>query len=415
MKAVNKTTLNKTALMAVLLLALNSPLAWPAGGHAHDDDHSGDTEPVAQDGVDDHDGEQYADEQGHGDEHGDEENAVTLTPAQLRAAGIEVRVLRPTAVTAEISAPGEVMLNTYATSQVTPRIQAQVIERKARLGDHVVTGQALVTLSSVALAEAQGQLVVAAREWRRVEKLGRKVVSERRFIEARVGWRQARSRLLAYGLSETEVDRLTAKGGDSAANGRFDLVAPQAGTVIEDDFISGQMVEPGVVLFIITNEALLWVEARVNPLLAESLQPGTVARVGSDGRWLDGEVVQVHHHLDERTRTLGVRIAVPNPGDRLHPGQFVEARLQPAGTHEQGLTLPVAAVLRSPDGDWQVFIEEAPGRFEPREIEVVRRLTGRLAGHLIVEGLEPGTRVVTEGAFFVQSELAKGGFEIHNH
>ena len=101
---------------------------------------------------------------------------------------------------------------------------------------------------------------------------------------ARVGWHQARSRLLAYGLGEAEVDRLTIEGGDAGANGRFDLVAPQAGTVIQDDFISGQMVEPGGVLFVITNEALLWVGARVNPLLAGSLQPGTAARVGSDGR-----------------------------------------------------------------------------------------------------------------------------------
>jgi len=171
------------------------------------------------------------------------------------------------------------------------------------------------------------------------------------------------------------------------------------------------MVEPGEVLFVITNEAQLWVEARINPLLAGSVQPGTSARVGSDGVWLDGEVVQVHHTLDPRTRTLGIRIVVPNPGDRLHPGQFVEARLQLAGNHEQRLTLPTAAVLRSPDGDWQVFIEEAPGKFEPKEITVVRRL----ADGLVIEGLEPGTRVVTDGAFFVQSELAKGGFEIHNH
>jgi multidrug efflux pump subunit AcrA (membrane-fusion protein) len=267
----------------------------------------------------------------------------------------------------------------------------------------------------VELAAAQGQLVVATREWRRVEKLGRKVVSEQRFIEARVGWRQARSRLLAYGLGEAEVDRLTARDGDTGADGRFDLVASQAGTVIQDDFIAGQMVEPGVVLFVITDESRLWVEARVNPLLARGLRVGSAARIGIDGVWLNGEVVQVHHTLDERTRTLGIRIEVPNPGDQLHPGQFVEARIQADGGSEQALTVPTGAVLRSPDGDWQVFIEEAPGKFEPMEVEVVRRLGGDQAGRMVIEGLPAGTRVVTAGAFFVQSELAKGGFEIHNH
>ena len=408
LNSINK--LNKTTLMAAtVLLGLSSPTGWAADDHEHGGEPAAHDEPQ-------HHADESGDQRGHGTgghdggEHG-EEGTIELSAEQMDAAGIKVHTLRASAVAAEVSAPGEVMLNRYATSQVTPRIQAQVIERKARLGDHVETGQALVTLSSVVLAEAQGQLVVAAREWQRVEKLGRKVVSEQRYIEARVGWRQARSRLLAYGLSEPQVDGLTSKGGDSGADGRFDLVAPQAGTVIKDDFISGQMVEPGVVLFVVTDESRLWVEARINPLLAGKLKPGTPARVGSDGVWLDGEVIQVHHTLDERTRTLGIRIAVNNPGDRLHPGQFVEARLQLSGSSEHSLTLPTAAVLRSPDGDWQVFVEEEPGKFEPREIEVVRRLSDRL----IIEGLPPGTRVVTDGAFFVQSELAKGGFEIHNH
>ncbi|MEA2094447.1 MAG: efflux RND transporter periplasmic adaptor subunit, partial [Pseudomonadota bacterium] len=64
-----------------------------------------------------------------------------------------------------------------------------------------------------------------------------------------------------------------------------------------------------------------------------------------------------------------------------------------------------------PDGDWQVFVEHDPGEFEPREVEVIRT-TAELT---VIGGLEPGTRVVTRGAFFLQSELAKSGFEIHNH
>ena len=407
-------TLNKTTLMAAtLLLSLSSPCGWAADGHDHGAEPDTHDEPQnhGDEGDDQHGHEGGDDDGDEHDEHGEEESAIQLSAAQMEAAGIKVQSLRASAVAAEVSAPGEVMLNTYATSQVTPRIQAQVIERKARLGDHVEPDQPLVTLSSVVLAEAQGQLVVATREWKRVEKLGRKVVSEQRFIEARVAWRQARSRLLAYGLRQADVDQLTARGGDSGANGRFDLVAPQAGTVIQDDFIAGQMVEPGVVLFVVTDESLLWVEARINPLLAGKLKVGTPARVGSDGVWLNGKVVQVHHTLDERTRTLGIRIAVSNPGDKLHPGQFVEARLQLSGSSKNSLTLPTAAVLRSPDGDWQVFIEEAPGKFEPREIEVLRRLSDRL----VIEGLPPGTRVVTDGAFFVQSELAKAGFSVHNH
>jgi multidrug efflux pump subunit AcrA (membrane-fusion protein) len=73
--------------------------------------------------------------------------------------------------------------------------------------------------------------------------------------------------------------------------------------------------------------------------------------------------------------------------------------------------VPEEAVLRSPDGDWVVFVESSPGEFQPVEVEVRRMIQG-LA---VIEGVDPGDRVVTQGAFFVQSELAKSGFDIHAH
>ena len=81
------------------------------------------------------------------------------------------------------------------------------------------------------------------------------------------------------------------------------------------------------------------------------------------------------------------------------------------GAAEPVLAIPEAAVLRSPDGDWQVFVAEGEDAFKPVEVELVRT-AGGLA---VIEGLAPGTQVVTQGAFFLQSELAKGGFDPHNH
>ena len=76
------------------------------------------------------------------------------------------------------------------------------------------------------------------------------------------------------------------------------------------------------------------------------------------------------------------------------------------------MALPETAVVRSPDGDWQVFVAgDEPGAFMPKAVRVIRS-TGGLA---VIEGLSPGTEVVTHGAFFLASELAKGGFDPHNH
>jgi RND family efflux transporter MFP subunit len=354
-------------------------------------------------------------EEGGNDAHGeagheDEEPSVTLTEKQREMAGIVVQEIQPKPVADEISAPGEIMLNDYKTTFVTPRVSAQVVTRHAKLGDVLTTGQPLVTLSSVEMATAQGDLLVTGREWQRVKKLGRKIVSASRYTGARVAHEQAKARVLAYGMTAKQAESFLRKGDASKANGSFQLLAPQDGTVIFDGFTVGELIEPGTKLFTISDESVLWVEAKLTPSQVKDVSIGSIAVVIADNKHFSGKVVQVHHALDEDTRTLGVRIEVANPDDQLHPGVFVQAKISSVNA-EQALAVPVNAVLRSPDGDWMIFIEHEAGEFEPKEVELVKTV-GSLA---VIGGIEAGTRVVVEGAFFVQSELAKSGFAIHNH
>jgi cobalt-zinc-cadmium efflux system membrane fusion protein len=348
---------------------------------------------------DDHDG---------ASEH-NEEQAVRLSAEQRRMAGIVSEVLTLQPVASEIRAPGEIQLNDYLTTRVTPRVAAQIVERHARLGDPVEAGQLLVTLSSVEMAQAQGDLLVAEREWRRVKKLGREVVSDQRYTEARVAFELARARVLAFGMTDAQLKQL-ASGDASQANGSFQLLAAQPGTIMRDHFVIGELIEPGRVLFEISDESTLWVEAKLTPVQALQVTTGSTATVAVGGETFRGRVTQVHHALDEDTRTLGVRIEVPNPDDRLHPGLFVDVRIAGSDTGPS-LAVPTEAVLRSPDGDWMVFVEHEAGEYKPVEVEVLRTAAGRT----VIDGVEPGTRVVTQGTFFLQSELAKAGFNIHNH
>jgi len=351
------------------------------------------------------------DESGHEESgHEEEQGAAELSELQVRTAGIETIAVQHSDIADIIVAPGEVALNAYRTSKVAPRIEAQIVQRHARLGDTVTAGQALVTLSSVEVAQAQGELLVSDREWERVKKLGRKVVSERRYVEAQVAHQQSYAKLRAYGMTKVQIRKLLKQADSSRATGELVLLSPQQGTVIHDDFIIGELAEPGRELFIITDESTLWVDARLTPENAATVHVGARARIKINGQWIDGEVTQAQHALDESTRTLPVRIEIANPGDQLHPGQFVSVEIQ-STQREPGIAVPVAAVLRSPDGDWQVFIEEAPGRYEPKEIEVLRTV-GR---QMVIDGLKDGERIVSKGAFFIQSEIAKGGFEVHNH
>lgn len=376
----------------------------------HKDDHDDDHKDGHNEGSDKHGDES---EGGHGDEHGEheEEGVTKLTPAQMKLAGIKVTRLESGTIHSAITAPGEVRFNTYKTSSITPRISAQLIARHVVLGEEVKKGQSVVTLSSVEMADAQGDLLVADREWSRVKKLGKKVVSERRYTEAKVNWELAKAKVKAYGMVDTEVRKLLSSDDFSLANGRFNLVATTSGTVLVENFIRGQQVEPGQEIILITDESHLWVTANVSPQNASKISIGNHASVKSNKQIFKAKVAQISHTLDESTRTTSIRLDVENQNDMLHPGQFVTAEIETSAS-EQALNVPEAAVLRSADGDWEVYVEQdEEGEFKAVEIKLVR-VTGGIA---IIEGLKVGTPVVTQGAFFVQSELAKSGFEVHNH
>ena len=359
----------------------------------------------------DHADDDRDDREGNGHAHGQEAPAeVRLTPKQVQTLGLVTAPLELRRLGESLRAPGEVRLNSYATAQVTPRIEAQVTGRHARLGDRVQVGQPLVTLSSVEMAVAQGDLVVAEREWQRLTKLGDQFVSDSNYLEASVARQKARSRAFAFGMTPNQIDGILQSAFETA-DGTFELLAPQAGTLVRDAFVLGELVEPGRVLFEITDESVRWVEARMPPEEVALVSVDDPARVRYRDAWLEGRVTQIHHLLDETTRTQAVRIEVPDPGHRLHPGVFVDASIM-VGEGDPVLAVPESAVLRGPDGDWLVFVAvDEEGAYAPAEVDVLRTS----GGLTVIEGLPPETRVVTQGAFFLQSELAKGGFDPHNH
>ena len=67
--------------------------------------------------------------------------------------------------------------------------------------------------------------------------------------------------------------------------------------------------------------------------------------------------------------------------------------------------------MRGADGDWTVFVEEETGVYQPHEVELGRSL-GKWRE---ISGIPEGEAVVMEGAFFVASQFAKGGFDPHGH
>jgi len=383
--------MNTKTLFMLLLLgsSLKVPMALATGDY---DEHS----------------KESAVEESHGGSNEldgqEDEGAIILTAEQMQAAGIVVKPLQAEMIRSVIKAPGEVKFNTYKTASITPRITAQVLGCHVVLGENVRPGQPIVTLSSVEMAEAQGALLVADREWKRVKKLGRKVVSESRYTEAKVNWELAKGKVRAYGMTESQINKLLASENFSQANGRFELVATHGGTVLVENYIQGQQVEPGHELIRITNETSLWVVANVAPSVANQISVGNNAIVYFKEQALAAKVIQKYHSLDETTRTRGIRLAVENVKEILHPGMFVSTQIETSETSNV-LALPEAAVLRSDDG-WMVMVQDEEGKFKSQEVELQRVSNGQA----IISGITAGTPVVVKGSFFVWSESAKAEF-----
>ncbi|MYB35844.1 MAG: efflux RND transporter periplasmic adaptor subunit [Gammaproteobacteria bacterium] len=259
-------------------------------------------------------------EAGHAEDHAEEEAGfVSLSRHDWPAAGVKVEPAELRRLRTTVVLPAEVVVNGYLSASVTPKIPSVVEVRHVRLGDAVEVGQPLATLSSVAMAEAAGELMLAAYEWRLVQELGQEAVSGRRYAEAETAQRKAMARVLAYGLTERQAQSLSTSDDMRAFSGRFDLLAPRAGTVFSDDFVVGELIEPGRVLVEIVDESSVWVEARAADL--SDAERGDAARVVTDdGGRFEGVVVQRHHRLDETTRTRALRIEVENSDDALHPG-----------------------------------------------------------------------------------------------
>ena len=346
-------------------------------------------------------------------EHAEGEHAEgkALTAAEIKQLGIVTETLQAKRLSDEIRAPGEVRSNAYATTLISPRVPALVQKRHAKLGDSVKAGQALVTLTSIELAEAQGSLLVADREWQRVKALGSEAVSGRRYLETQIARDQALAKVRAFGMNDKAIDALLA-GKSANANGELILSAPHAGRLTSDDFLIGERADAGRTLFTLVNEDSVWIVAQLPPSTAERIAVGAGVRiVVHDKIELIGKVIQLSHRAEEGTRTTPVRIEVRNDKDQLHPGEFTEVWISTQGGNEQ-LAVPKDALVQL-DGQMVVFTAEGPGDFDAVPVK-----TGASRGGLVIieEGVHAGDVIVVKGAYALKARQLKSKIgEGHAH
>lgn len=347
--------------------------------------------------------------QGH--EHEEEvekDTATRFTSAQMQISNIEIAPLIPQNVNFTLYAPGELKANGYTSYSVSPRVDSIVIKRHAILGQHVDKHAALVTLFSVDVAKAQAAYRLSLAQWARVKKLGIATITEKQYLEAKAEHEVAYSTLKAYGLSESAIKKSTSSKIDNL--GQYTLYAQTPGVVLADAFLQGKRVLAGDEIMLLADEHQLWVEAQLPPNSLINIPEGTKADIVIDNQAFNAVVIQEGHTIDQQSRTRTIRLSLENEQHTLHPGMFTDVNFL-FNEDEAVMTVPETALMRSTDGDWVVYVEDHPGEFEPVEVSLGRSFVqGRE-----ITGIKPGTNIVIKGAFFVASQIAKSGFDPHNH
>ena len=310
-------------------------------------------------------------------------STIKVSAGKLQRIGVKSEPATLRAIVMPVRAPGTIQLDERRISVISLRAESFVeAVENVTSGSEVRKGQPLVRLYSPAIASAASEYLSGLTLKGDVSTL-----------------RGPRQRLLNYAvppslLSDIERTRevpLT-----------FTWTSPRDGIVLERNVSDGMRVMPGDVLFRVADHSVVWVMADVaeRDLAAVAAGQPVVVRARSyPDRTFTGKVALVYPHLNPATRTVRVRIELPNPGHLLLPDMYAEAQID-TGSGENVLAVPDSAVIGS--GDRQiVIVDRGEGKFEPRNVQLGRRGAGYVE---IRDGVSEGDAIVITANFLIDAE-----------
>ena len=355
-----------------------------------------------------------------GEPEAGKDDLVRIAPEMLR--DLKLTTARAEARTAQegVSVLGELRVNENAYAAVSTPIAARVVALHAEPGQGVRAGQVLAELQSPELGRARAAYESAAAR----QELAAKTLERKRGLAAErivsLGELQQAESAAAEAGAELRASRaaLAAFGVPSAVSGdpsRFPLSTPIAGTVLERKALRGETADPSTPLFRVADLSRLWLVVQAFERDALRVAEGGAARVtfaALPGRAFQGTVARVGKEVESASRTVPVRIEIPNPEGLLRPGMSATAWLPLADAGGTLVAVPTSALQRLAGG-WSVFIPRGQGTFEARPVGRGRDLGGEVE---ILSGLRAGETVVVDGAFLLKAEADKahGGGE-HEH
>jgi multidrug efflux pump subunit AcrA (membrane-fusion protein) len=183
------------------------------------------------------------------------------------------------------------------------------------------------------------------------------------------------------------------------------IIAPASGLVFERKATVGSVVNGGADLFTIIDIGSLWMIAGADEASLSGLRTGQQVQLqvrAYPDRQFSGRILKLGEKLDPDTRTLQIRILVPNPQGRLKPEMYATASLTQNG--RRLATVVPDGAIQEINGVLLVFVRRSQNEFETRAIKAGQHTGGEVE---ILEGLNAGESVVVKGSFLLKSQLLK--------
>ncbi len=313
----------------------------------------------------------------------------------------------------ELRVSGRIDFNEQFLSRIGANVTGRVSDILAIPGQMVKQGDVLAKITSTELTQSQlaylkaksaSQLADQAANRARIlykEDVIALAELQKREAEAsssKAEFRAANDQLRVQGMDQASIDRLAKSGLIESIN---NVIATIPGEIVERKINKGQVVQPADALFTIADLGLLWAIAEVpesNAYLIHKGQKVTAIIPALRNLEIEGTVAHVDSIVNPTTRTVLVRMEVPNPEGQIKPGMLATMLIESQPVDR--LLVPVGAVFREDNHD-HVFVRE--------EDDVYRMVTVKLGpegkGYRpVLWGLKEGQEIAINGAYHLNTE-----------
>ncbi len=302
---------------------------------------------------------------------------------------------------------GKVTYSESLTSQIRTSVSGRVFGKPIALGTPVQAGSVLLELDSPDVADAeadfakaQADVMLANSAFKRQQELyAGKAVARKELEQTQDELSRVSSELRR---AKDRMKNLHIEAGQS--DGHFALRSSVKGIVVERNVTPGTEVRPDsdTPLFVISDLTHLTVLMEVFEVNISKIKLGQKLAITVPAypeTQFPATVSYISQVLDENTRTIQVRCELPNPDGRLLPGMYASITVE-SSPDDQAIMIPLTAIFTEGNSDY-VFISLDENHYQQRPVKLGLRLKDKA---VILQGLQAGERLVTEGALMLRVE-----------